>query len=89
MQYFTIQLSSSNPWGVWMGVKHGDELEFTFGHPLNKKKSEGHYSSTENERQLSLKIMKYFTEFAKTGYFLYQILKYALMINYNSSIHGK
>jgi carboxylesterase type B len=64
-----MQLSSNNPWSLWMGVKHGDELEFTFGHPLNKL--EGGHSYKEDERQLSLKIMKYFTEFAKTGYFVF------------------
>ena len=53
-----------------MGVKHGDSLEFTFGYPLNKK--EGGHSYTEDERQFSLKVMKYFTEFAKTGYFILQ-----------------
>jgi len=47
-----------------MGVKHGAEVEFTFGHPLNNK---GH-NYTEAERDLSLKMMKYFTDFAKTGY---------------------
>ena len=67
--YVFIQLSSSNPWGSWLGVKHGDELEFTFGHSL--KTREGH-SYTEDERQFSLKVMKYFTEFAKTGYFILQ-----------------
>ena len=56
-------MSSSNPWGQWMGVKHGDEIEFVFGHPL----SNTDHNYTEAERDLSRKMMKYFTDFAKTG----------------------
>ena len=58
-----LQMSSSNPWGQWMGVKHGDEIEFVFGHPLCNTD----HNYTEAERDLSLKMMKYFTDFAKTG----------------------
>ena len=56
-------MSSSNPWGSWMGVKHGDEMDFTFGHPM----SNTDHNYTEAERDLSRKMMKYFTDFAKTG----------------------
>ena len=44
-------------------MKHGDELEFTFGLPL----SNSVHNYTEAERVFSLKIMKYLTDFAKTG----------------------
>jgi acetylcholinesterase len=46
-----------------MGVLHGDEIEYIFGYPLSNKA----LNYTESERQLSRQIMKYFTEFAKTG----------------------
>ncbi|NP_001267763.1 acetylcholinesterase-like isoform X1 [Aplysia californica] len=60
--YWFNQRWSANPWPEWMGTLHADEIWFTFGHPLNRT-----HSFTEAERELSKKIMKYFTNFAKTG----------------------
>ena len=57
---------------LWKGVKHGDELEFTFGHPLSRHTI---HNYTVAERLLSLKMIKYFTDFAKTGY-IYEYLKF-------------
>ncbi|KAK7047726.1 hypothetical protein SK128_019787 [Halocaridina rubra] len=45
-----------------MGVLHADEIDYVFGHPLNK--TEG-YSDTEAD--LSRKIMNYYKRFAATG----------------------
>lgn len=47
-----------------MGVLHGDEIEYIFGYPLSNKA----LNYTENEKKLSRKMMKHFTDFAKTGY---------------------
>ena len=58
-------MASSSSWGPWMGVKHGEEVQFIFGNPLSNLSGR---SYTEAERQLSLRVMKYFTQFAKTGY---------------------
>lgn len=45
-----------------MGVMHGDEIEYVFGHPLNMSLQ---YNS--KERELSQKIMQVFSRFAATG----------------------
>nr|XP_023011789.1 acetylcholinesterase-like [Leptinotarsa decemlineata] len=45
-----------------MGVIHGDEVEYVFGHPLNMS-----LQFNSRERELSLKIMQAFARFATTG----------------------
>nr|XP_023021546.1 acetylcholinesterase [Leptinotarsa decemlineata] len=59
--YFTHRTSTSL-WGEWMGVIHGDEVEYVFGHPLNMS-----LQFNSRERELSLKIMQAFARFATTG----------------------
>jgi acetylcholinesterase len=61
MYYFTERYKS-NPWPEWMGVLHGDEILFTMGEVL---KSGGNF--TNDEKELSRKMMKYWTNFAKSG----------------------
>lgn len=61
MYYYTHR-SSQNLWPKWMGVLHGDEISFIFGHPLNPEKS---YKLEEQE--LSRQMMTYWANFAKTG----------------------
>ncbi|KAK3699984.1 hypothetical protein RRG08_012189, partial [Elysia crispata] len=53
---------SSNPWPEWMGVLHADEIWFTFGHPFNSS-----HVFTEQEKDLSRRMMTYWTNFAKSG----------------------
>uniref|UniRef100_A0A0B7BAT8 Carboxylic ester hydrolase n=1 Tax=Arion vulgaris TaxID=1028688 RepID=A0A0B7BAT8_9EUPU len=60
--YWFSQRWTANPWPEWMGVLHADEIWYTFGHPFNSS-----HSFTEEERQLSRKMMTYWTNFAKTG----------------------
>jgi len=62
--YYFNQKTSSNPWAAWMGVQHGDELPYVFGLPLKKEKS-GKY--TQQEKDLSRDVMRYYTTFAETG----------------------
>ncbi|XP_021960157.2 acetylcholinesterase isoform X2 [Folsomia candida] len=64
--YFFTQRTSSNPWGDWMGVMHADEIEYVFGFPLGKSTDPEH-TWTTREKELSKRIMKYFTHFADTG----------------------
>jgi carboxylesterase type B len=45
-----------------MGVMHGDEIEYVFGHPLNKSRS-----FTREERELSKRFMRHYANFARTG----------------------
>ncbi|KAJ9601116.1 hypothetical protein L9F63_000695, partial [Diploptera punctata] len=45
-----------------MGVMHGDEIEYVFGHPLNMS-----IDYNENERDLSLRMMEIYARFALTG----------------------
>ncbi|XP_071084519.1 acetylcholinesterase 1-like isoform X3 [Haliotis cracherodii] len=58
---FTHRMSN-HPWGDWMGVLHADEINFVFGEPLNRTKR-----YTAHEKELSKKMMRYWTNFAKTG----------------------
>lgn len=59
---FNFQRTSTNLWGEWMGVMHGDEIEYVFGHPLNMS-----IQFNAKERELSRKIMSVYAEFARTG----------------------
>ena len=45
-----------------MGVMHGDEIEYVFGHPLNMS-----LPYTDQERKLAYLIMQVYTRFALTG----------------------
>uniref|UniRef100_A0A3Q1HDI2 Carboxylic ester hydrolase n=1 Tax=Anabas testudineus TaxID=64144 RepID=A0A3Q1HDI2_ANATE len=60
--YLFDHRSSNNPWPEWMGVIHGYEIEFIFGMPLNT--SMGY---TKNEVNMTMKIMKHWANFARTG----------------------
>ncbi|XP_041669150.1 acetylcholinesterase-like [Cheilinus undulatus] len=54
--------SSVNPWPEWMGVMHGDEIEFVFGMPLNAS-----LGYTKDEVNMTKKFMKHWANFARTG----------------------
>ncbi|XP_072551548.1 cholinesterase-like [Salminus brasiliensis] len=60
--YLFNHRSSSNSWPKWMGVMHGDEIEFVFGIPQNS--SRGY---TEEEVAMSRRMMRHWANFAKTG----------------------
>lgn len=61
MYYFTHR-SSQNPWPKWMGTMHGDEINYVFGEPLNPM-----LGYTNDEIALSKRMMKSWSNFAKTG----------------------
>ncbi|XP_015603325.1 acetylcholinesterase [Cephus cinctus] len=60
--YFFTQRTSTNLWGEWMGVMHGDEIEYVFGHPLNRS-----LQYTEKEQKLSLRMIMAYKSFALFG----------------------
>lgn len=57
-----FQRTSTNLWGEWMGVLHGDEVEYVFGHPLNTS-----LKYSDSERDLSVRMILYFSKFAYLG----------------------
>ncbi|XP_073816147.1 acetylcholine esterase isoform X1 [Musca autumnalis] len=59
--YFTHRTSTSL-WGEWMGVLHGDEIEYFFGQPLNTS-----LQYRPVERELGKRMLNAVIEFAKTG----------------------
>uniref|UniRef100_A0A1B0ASR2 Carboxylesterase type B domain-containing protein n=1 Tax=Glossina palpalis gambiensis TaxID=67801 RepID=A0A1B0ASR2_9MUSC len=59
--YFTHRTSTSL-WGEWMGVLHGDEIEYFFGQPLNTS-----LQYRPVERELGKRMLNSVIEFAKTG----------------------
>ena len=54
--------SSVHFWADWMGILHGDEINFVFGEPLDDSKRYSH-----KEKVFARKVMKYWTNFAKSG----------------------
>lgn len=60
--YFFTQRTSTNLWGEWMGVMHGDEIEYVFGNPLNMS-----LKYSDKERDLSLRMIKIFSQFSYDG----------------------
>lgn len=67
--YHFAHRSSLSPWPKWMGTLHGDEISFIFGEPLNPQ-----LQFTHEERLLSKRMMTFWANFAKTGYFAFLVL---------------
>jgi len=60
--YLFNHRTSDNAWPQWMGVMHGYEIDHVFGVPLGRSSS-----YTYDEQRLSGKMVKYWTNFAKSG----------------------
>ena len=58
--YYFNHRNSLDIWPPWVGVPHGDELTFVLGLALED-------GISEEEKQLSRKIMRYWGNFARTG----------------------
>uniref|UniRef100_A0A8C6GT95 Carboxylic ester hydrolase n=1 Tax=Mus spicilegus TaxID=10103 RepID=A0A8C6GT95_MUSSI len=60
--YIFEHRASTLTWPLWMGVPHGYEIEFIFGLPLDPS-----LNYTTEERIFAQRLMKYWTNFARTG----------------------
>ncbi|PIK55601.1 putative acetylcholinesterase isoform X2 [Apostichopus japonicus] len=66
-RYFFTHLPKTSYWPSaprWIGVAHAEDLPFVFGYGFSPFRE---WEFTSDEEQLSLDIMRYFTNFAKTG----------------------
>ena len=61
-RYFYNHQASTDPWPSWSGVKHGSELELTFGLPISNPTQ---YKA--EEIKLTHDILTYWLNFAQTG----------------------
>lgn len=61
-QYVFARRSSRNPWPLWMGVIHGEEIAFEFGEPFNASQR-----YDKEDKDLSGLVMHYWANFAKSG----------------------
>uniref|UniRef100_A0A5K3F5P4 COesterase domain-containing protein n=1 Tax=Mesocestoides corti TaxID=53468 RepID=A0A5K3F5P4_MESCO len=65
--YEFVHRTESLPWPKWAGTMHGYEIEYVFGMPYSPVFAENYYRFTDAERELSDKMMTYWTNFARTG----------------------
>ncbi|XP_072020500.1 cholinesterase-like [Amphiura filiformis] len=71
--FFTHHPSKSNlfwfedTWPKWMGATHTEELQFVFGFPFDPPFYFEGYTYPQEEKQLAYNVLKYWTNFAKTG----------------------
>ncbi|PAA82835.1 hypothetical protein BOX15_Mlig028934g2 [Macrostomum lignano] len=65
--YSFEQRSQLMPLPEWTGVMHAYELSYVFGSPFNQRFKEAFYNFTTSDAQLSEDVMKFWTNFAKTG----------------------
>lgn len=72
--YLYTHRSKGNPWPRWTGVMHGDEISYIFGEPL--KPALGY---TEDEKEFSRRMMRYWANFARYGLVYYIIILFILL----------
>lgn len=60
--YHYTHVSSQSPWPEWIGAYHAAEIDFVFGAPMDRNKN-----YLPNEVELSRKMMRFWSNFAKTG----------------------
>ncbi|XP_076365006.1 acetylcholinesterase-like [Tachypleus tridentatus] len=60
--YLFTHTPSVRPWPHWMGATHADEIFFVFGALWNSL-----FGYSSEEKEFSRRIMKHWTNFARTG----------------------
>lgn len=65
--YDFMHKSSLSTFPYWTGAMHGYEIEYMFGMPMFADFRNKYYGFTYNEEQLSMKMIKYWANFAKSG----------------------
>ncbi|XP_071476207.1 cholinesterase 1-like [Diadema antillarum] len=73
-QYFMSHAPSRSMFdknATWLGPTHGEDIPYVFGYPLMADQPDddemGRTKFTDDEALMSVQIMKYFSNFAKTG----------------------
>ena len=61
-RYFYNHRVSNDPWPVWTGSKHGDEIQILFGLPLQYPKM-----FKSEEVKFSNDVIRYWMNFVRTG----------------------
>lgn len=70
---FFSHRASQQTWPAWMGVLHGYEINFIFGEPYNTVK----FKYTREEQELSSRFMRYWANFARTGFVTFALQFFA------------
>ncbi|KAL7065298.1 hypothetical protein AAHC03_05065 [Spirometra sp. Aus1] len=65
--YNFLHKTKDNGFPDWTGAMHGYEIEYVFGMPFSDDFRKKFYNFTNEEMQLSRRIMRYWANFAKTG----------------------
>lgn len=69
VQYFNFMHKTvGSQFPNWTGVMHGYEIEYVFGMPFSEEFKKNYYNFTEDEAKLSRRVMRYWANFARTGY---------------------
>ncbi|VDM15812.1 unnamed protein product [Hydatigera taeniaeformis] len=65
--YNFVHKTKGSTFPEWTGVMHGYEIEYVFGMPFSQTFTSEYYNFTEEEAELSRRVMRYWANFARTG----------------------
>uniref|UniRef100_A0A5K3G106 COesterase domain-containing protein n=2 Tax=Mesocestoides corti TaxID=53468 RepID=A0A5K3G106_MESCO len=68
VQYYNFMHKTvGSQFPAWVGAMHGYEIEYVFGMPYSSEFQANFYNFTEEERNLSATMMRYWANFARSG----------------------
>uniref|UniRef100_A0A5K3FVH1 Carboxylic ester hydrolase n=1 Tax=Mesocestoides corti TaxID=53468 RepID=A0A5K3FVH1_MESCO len=68
VQYYNFMHKTvGSQFPAWVGAMHGSEIEYVFGMPFSSEFQANFYKFTEDEKNLSAKMMRYWANFARSG----------------------